>query len=176
MDIELLNTNGDVITRLQNVRNPEVNFNNVWKSQYNAAAWRGYIPPFQAEPSLAEVIADALIKIDEEAGKARLRYLTSAPGQEATYQEKYQDATNYIAAGTPADLTPFPWIAAESTATGKTATDAANAIIATRALWVTKGAMIEGERIKGKTDVRLAADPATARTIRNTTISNLTTM
>ena len=176
MDIELLDTNGDVITKLVRVKNPEGNFNTTWKDMYNAASWRGYIPPMMAEPSLAEVIATSLVMIDEGAGKVRMKYLTSVPGQESTYQEKAQDAANYKVDGYPVDTTLYPWVAAEAGATGTTPTVAADTILATKSLWVTKGAEIEGERMRGKTEVKLASTVTEALDIRNTTLRNFLMM
>lgn len=176
MDIELLNSAGDVITRIQNVRNPVENFNLTWKDMYNAASWRGYVPPFEAGPTLADVIAESLVMIDAGAGQIRTKYLTSVPGQETTYQEKVLDANAYKSAGYPADATPYPWISAEAAATGKTPTAVADYIIAVKALWIAKGSQIEGERMLGKTSVKNATTVAEALNIRNTTLRNLQAM
>ena len=45
---------------------------------------------------------------------ARARYITIAPGQDATYAAKYADAAAYAAAGYPADTSNYPWIEAEA--------------------------------------------------------------
>ncbi len=176
MDIELLNANGDVITRLSQVKNPEGNFNNIWKAMFGATSWRGYVPPMMAIPTLSDVITESLQMIDASAGKTRYKYITSVPGQDATYRAKRQDAEAYKAAGYPADATPYPWVSAEATATGNTPQVAADNILATVAAWTTKGSQIEGERIKGKTAVKLAATIPDALTIRNTTIRNIEAM
>ena len=90
-------------------------------------------------------------EIDNAAGRARLRYLTSVPGQDATYTAKYQQALAYVAAGYPADMTAFPWIAQEALRTGQTAQAAANTIKSTGDAWaLVIGPRIEGLRIGGK--------------------------
>jgi hypothetical protein len=176
MDIELLNSAGDVITRIQNVRQPEQNFNQVWKSMYNATSWRGYVPPLYTGPTLDEVIAESLTMIDAGAGQIRMKYFTSVPGQETSYQEKASDANAYKSAGYPSDITPYPWLASEVVATGKTAVQAADDILAAKALWTAKGSQIEGERMLGKTSVKNATTIAGALNIRNTTLRNLQVM
>ena len=90
-------------------------------------------------------------QIDAAAGRARARYLTTVPGQEATYTAKYAQAQAYIAAGYPADAAPYPWIAQESLRTGLTHTQAADRIKATGDIWANLvGPAIEGLRIGGK--------------------------
>lgn len=90
-------------------------------------------------------------EIDVAAGKARARYLTVAPGQEATYTAKYQQALAFIAADYPSDTAAYPWIAAESSATGLTPTQTADRIKATGDAWANMlGPAIEGARIGGK--------------------------
>lgn len=90
-------------------------------------------------------------EIDNAAGRARARYLTTVPGQEATYTAKYAQAQAYIAAGYPADTAPYPWIAQESMRSGLTATQAADRIKATGDGWSNIiGPSIEGLRIGGK--------------------------
>ena len=81
-------------------------------------------------------------------------------GQEATYVAKAQDADGYCAAGYPADTTGYPYIAAESAATGLTPAQTADRIIATRDAWQQLNAQIEATRIGAKDAARAAADDA----------------
>lgn len=90
-------------------------------------------------------------EIDAAAGRARSRYLTTVPGQEATYTAKYAQAQAYISAGYPADASPYPWIAQESMRSGLTPPQAADRIKATGDAWANViGPAIEGLRIGGK--------------------------
>ncbi len=90
-------------------------------------------------------------EIDNAAGRARSRYLTTVPGQEATYTAKYAQAQAYIAAGYPADTAGYSWVAQESLRTGLTPTQAADRIKATGDAWANIiGPAIEGLRIGGK--------------------------
>ena len=90
-------------------------------------------------------------EIDRAAGRARSRYLTTVPGQEATYTAKYAQAQAYIAAGYPADTAPYPWIAQESVRSGLTIKQTADRIKMTGDLWANiVGPAIEGLRIGGK--------------------------
>lgn len=108
-------------------------------------------------PSIEEVKKAALSAIDFEAGKARARYMTVAPGQEATYQLKVEEASAYIAAGRPADTTAYPMLVSEASARGMSVSQLADIIVATRARWVQLAAMIEAQRVSGKLAVEAAA-------------------
>ena len=110
---------------------------------------------------LADVQIEALVAIDDAAGRARTRYITDVPGQAATYLLKAQQADAYKATGYPVDLTEFPMIAAEMASSGMSGMDSANYIIATRDQWVVLAAEIEKQRLTGK----IAISNATIDTI-----------
>ena len=81
--------------------------------------------------------------VDVAAGEARQRYITTVPGQEITYELKRLQAEAHAAAGYPADLSPYPMIAAEQAARGGTAQAASDYILATSGAWVQLAANIE---------------------------------
>ena len=83
----------------------------------------------------------------------RLKYITPGSGQALTYQEKSEEATDFLAAGSPADLTPYPFIQAEINATHKDSDVAAKDILTAQSLWITKGALIEQYRLTAKIDI-----------------------
>lgn len=90
-------------------------------------------------------------EIDAAAGKARARYLTVAPGQEATYSAKYADAKAYVEAGYPDDATLFPWVKLEAARTNVTFTQAAMRIKQMGDFWnYDVGPRIESTRMGGK--------------------------
>lgn len=95
---------------------------------------------------LDDAKAAAISEVDALAGKKRMQYITTSPGQDVTYLSKLEDARAYVAAGYPQDSTPFVWIHAEATATGSTAQQTADFIIVTAELWSAVGAQIEGAR------------------------------
>jgi hypothetical protein len=116
-----------------------------------------------AEPSdLDKQKAESKRTVDEAAGEARERYATNAPLQDSVYIEKGKDADAFKAAGYPADETGFEFITAEKNATGKTATQACDDLIATGASWKVLAASIEELRIGYKTQIDAAADVQTA--------------
>lgn len=92
-------------------------------------------------------------EIDNISENQRLKYITGGVGQALTYQEKSEQASDYIVAGSPIDLTPYPFIQAEVNATGKDSTTAANDILSAQSLWISKGSSIEEYRIKAKIDL-----------------------
>lgn len=101
--------------------------------------------------------AQAKGEIDTFAGAARSRYITIAPGQEATYQLKANEAEAYVAAGRPEDTTDYPLLTAEANMRGVMVSELADMILSIRAQWVQKAAAIETIRLSGK----LAVDAAT---------------
>ena len=96
--------------------------------------------------------ASAAVAIDTAAGKARKRYITTSPGQDATYTAKYAEAQKYRDAGYPADLAGYPFISAESAPnSSRSPIDTADRIIGLGDAWGSViGPLIEGTRINGK--------------------------
>jgi len=109
-------------------------------------------------PTLGEVKAAALAAIDRAAGVARARYITIAPGQEATYLLKAQQAAAFKGAGYAGAVPGL--VQAEVDATGATPQEAADAILAEGAAWEFKAAQIESARRRGKVAAGNAADVA----------------
>lgn len=98
-----------------------------------------------------------LESIDEAAGVARLRYISSAPGQAETYMRKEAQARAWLAVGFAGPAPSF--IAAEATALGVTARSVAEEVIALADFWENgKGPQIEAARIGGKAAVRAASN------------------
>ncbi len=114
------------------------------------------------EEDLPTVLArkrdEGIFTIDDEAEQKRLAFITGGAGQAMVYQEKGEEATDFITAGYPADLTGYPFIQAEVTATGLTPTEAADGIVAQKAAWISIGAQIEQIRLAGKKDLMTAFD------------------
>jgi hypothetical protein len=110
--------------------------------------------------SLNDAKAAAISEVDALAGKKRMQYITTSPGQDVTYLAKLEDARAYVAAGYPQDSTPFVWIHAEATATGSTAQQTADFIIVTAGLWSAVGAQIEGARQGAKQAINAGQDVA----------------
>lgn len=131
-------------------------------------------------PTLAEAQASAHASIDAEAGAARARYITVAPGQEATYLTKETQARAYKAAGYPsASVASYPMVEAEALAIyGDTpaAADiqvACDGIIAQADAWITTAAQIERARIGGKRAVTAATTTAAGETARAAAVAEL---
>lgn len=127
-------------------------------------------------------------EVDSSAEKARLRYITNGAGQSMAYQEKSEEAADFIAAGyptgspqgspigsvgSPISLPGYPFIEAEVRATGKTAKQVADDIVAQKAAWVAVGALIEEVRLGGKKAIDEAIDSADIEDVKNDTIAIL---
>ena len=105
--------------------------------------------------SITDAAAPALDRIDQLAGKARLRYITSVPGQAETYTKKEEQARTWAATGFVGDAPSF--IAAEATALGRTPQSVATEIIGLADYWAnSKGPQIEACRRKWKVAVESA--------------------
>lgn len=123
------------------------------------SAWSNTAMAWIDPRTLAGAQAAALVRIDDAAGAARLRYITDVPGQQAVYLRKMEQAQAFAAGGYVGD--PPPYVASEAQATGATAQVAADTILAVAAYW--DGVLspaIEEARIGGKRNVESAATVA----------------
>ncbi len=126
-----------------------------WRWDFDAAEWT------EADP-LEVLIAEALIRIDEAAGAARLRYITAVPGQEVTYFTKAQQAREWLA---NPELTPGAYLQAEADALELSIQDAATLVVTIADRWMNElGPAIERERRRGKAAVAAATRPKQVRT------------
>lgn len=147
---------------------------NTDRQHYDVWLAAGNTPQPADEPTLAQLQVAYRTDIDGQANSTRQKYVTFIAAQDATYLQKYDEAKRYKAAGYPAGLTGYSWIAAETTATGKTSTAAADGIIAEGDYWnSTKGPDIERERRKGKLAVDAATTSADALTARDNALAAL---
>lgn len=116
------------------------------------------LPPPPA-PSLPDAVAAAEAAIDREAGAARVRFISTGAGQDATYMVKGLQAEAFRAAGYAGEVPPY--IAAEAAATGQSEKAAADSILTVRDAWNNLiGPAIEALRIGGKKRVREMPDVA----------------
>lgn len=122
-------------------------------------------------PTLAELQASAVRRIDAAAEATRLRYITGGAGQAATYMVKEQQAEAFKAAGYAGTVPGM--VQAEVDATGATAQQAADVILATRDAWVAKAVQIEDARRKGDVAVAVAADVAAVQAALSTALAAL---
>lgn len=125
------------------------------------------------EARLVAMSFNALAEVDQAAGTARLRYITSVPGQAETYQRKEQQAREWKAAGFTG--TPPVFVAAEAQALGQDPVDVANYIIDTADQWGNfNGPQIEATRRKWKVAIDLAGtDEAAIVAARDAGIAEL---
>ena len=104
---------------------------------------------------------EMLAHIDVKAGAVRSLYITVAPGQEATYIMKGQQAREYAAVSFGG--APPPLIAAEASAMGITAQAAAMNIMAMESQWSTLAGQIEYVRRSAKLAVEAAPSEEAAK-------------
>lgn len=117
----------------------------------------------------------AAASVDEAAGRARLRYITDVPGQQAVYMVKLAQALAYAdaAQGNPGATVP-PYIAAEAAATGQAALDVAQTVITLGAAWNEQiGPAIEGARLGGKAAVLAATTSQAVESARLAAVTAL---
>lgn len=119
----------------------------------DALAWA--LNPALLPTALAEAQTAAQAQVDAAAGRARLRYITDVPGQQATYQRKEQQAREWSVLGFPLPAPSF--IQAEADALGAHPQTVAQQVCALADYWAyVKGPEIEAARIAGKAAVRAA--------------------
>lgn len=167
-------TKTTIVIRLADSAHIPADSGNTDRQQYDAWLAAGNTPEPADEPTLAQLQVAYRTDIDSQANSTRQKYVTFIAAQDATYLQKYDEAKRYKAAGYPADLAGYSWIAAETTATGKNATAATDGIITEGDYWnTTKGPDIERERRKGKIAVDAATTAADALTARDNAITAL---
>lgn len=128
---------------------------------------------------IVEPIEQSIVRgeavIDDAAGRARLRYITDIPGQQATYTRKEQQAREWAAAGFTGAAPSF--IAAEAAALGIGAQLLAEQVIALADYWAeVKGPEIEAARIKHKAAIRAATTEADVRAVCELALAELGAM
>lgn len=127
--------------------------------------------------TLNDIKTNAKALVDQTSEHIRCKYITPGFGQSLAYQEKSEEAADFVASGyptgSPIDLSDYPFIQAEVNATGKTPQDAADDILAQKALWISKGASIEEVRLGGKKAIDDAPDEGDIITAKNAAISAL---
>ena len=106
--------------------------------------------------------------IDEAAGEARARYITTEPGQAETYLAKYKAAQEYMSLQIES-----PWLTQEAEALGLDVMQVALIIIDAHTHWELKGAEIEAARMQGKAAVKQAKTPRAAVDIANAACDKL---
>ena len=114
--------------------------------------------------------------IDIAAGAARGRFITTVPGQEATYQLKADEANAFIAANRPTDTTDYPMLSAEAEGRGVTVSALADEIVVIRALWLKAAAQIEKARVTGKGAIDAAQDDSDFEAVAQPYIGTLNAM
>jgi len=111
-----------------------------------------------AGPDINGLKTTACAEIDQTAGATRCKYITTSPGQEATYTEKARQCEAYKAAGYPATPDPIAhaYVIAEANAKSCSYQAACDAILAERDQWAVLGAKIEEARRKAKINISTA--------------------
>jgi hypothetical protein len=120
--------------------------------------------------SLEEAKESAVRRIDEEAEKTRLKYLTSGSGQAMEYTEVRNEAERYL-------LDPsgdFPFLQSDITAEyATTLAEAAENVLAATNLWKAIGSQIRDLRLSGKKAVSMALTQKEVAQIREAYIDQL---
>lgn len=129
-----------------------------------------------AEPvikTVEDTKIDALANIDATAGKVRLKYITTAPGQSEIYTEKTEEALDYISAIGTVDDSLYPFIVAEANASGITCMEASRLILSKKSQWINAAAKIEEVRRRGKIVVMSTDNIDDIHTVEQDVVSQL---
>ncbi|OMQ42081.1 hypothetical protein [Ensifer sp. 1H6] len=115
--------------------------------------------PAPVEPDLPAMRLDAITKIDRDAEKYRLNFITAGSGQTMAYQQKLTEARAALV-DPPALESDIPHIVAEAALDGVSVADKAAEIIATFEQWQVVSASIEAKRLGAKKAVAAAETAA----------------
>lgn len=147
------------VTRDDGANIPDAGGNRDWQ-EYQEWLAAGNTPDPSDIPSLSNLQVAACSAIDQAAGITRQKYITTSPGQEATYIEKARQCDAYVAAGYPDTPDPiaYSYVIAEQAARGGNTTyqQACDSILAERNQWSVLGAKIEEARRKAKIAINAA--------------------
>jgi len=115
------------------------------------------------EPSqIDQLKEDSKTEIDNCAGEARDRYVTTTKAQDAVYVLKEKEAEKYKGNGYPADLTGYPFVQADKNARNfNTGQEAADDILTLATNWTYLAAQIEEIRLGYKDQIDQSNDPDT---------------
>lgn len=124
-----------------------------------------------AYDTLADVKSVLSSRVDADAERVRLRYITPGVGQSMTYLEKHNQAIAVEAMGQQAanalseqDRTAqFPTLAASVGIEAATLWDCAQIVVQTYEAWAALSNQIERTRLMGKRSISLASDAAAAQ-------------
>lgn len=117
------------------------------------------LPPAPATtPSIADLRAAAIEALNTHVAATRRRYITDLPGQDGIYLAKEAEASAWLSAGKPADLTGYPLIAAEAGITAPTPWELVQLWLNLGALWRQAAAAIEHVRQTAYLAVATAAN------------------
>jgi hypothetical protein len=119
-------------------------------------------PPALIGADLERLRTDLKARIDVDAERQRLRYITGGSGQAMTYARKVEQARAAIADAEPTPES-YPLLAASIGIDGATVIDVANVVIGMNAAWEVIGSAIEQVRLSGKATVDAATDEASVR-------------
>lgn len=108
--------------------------------------------------SIETVRALAYIRIDADAERQRLKYITPGHGQAMVYSEKASEAVRF-AADTSPTLGNYPLLMAEVGLTADTIEDVVQTILSRRNLWLWIAAKIERARLQAKKLVNESDSP-----------------
>ncbi len=100
-------------------------------------------------------IKEALLQLGYAVDRAHKKHITYGFGQAMVYQEKADEATDYLAAGYPENISGYPLLNAEKEATGKSVIQVADGIIAKKSKWISTATKIEKIRLTAITKFKI---------------------
>lgn len=124
----------------------------------------GEVVEYEPPPPPLEDIKDTLkVRLDADAERERLKYITPGAGQAMTYQQKAAEAAACLADPDP-DPADYPLLAAEIGITGADLLDVATVVAGQHQAWRVIGSMIEAARLGGKAAIENATSAEDAQT------------
>lgn len=134
------------------------------------AAWPDMLPVYDYEEVTTEDVEQyrryALDQINYLAGQERLKLITNIPGQDMVYLQKEKEAEDYLLQDPePADLTDYPFLAAEVGITAATAIEVAELYAMQAEQFRIVGSALENARLGALLATETAEDGATIEAV-----------
>lgn len=143
-----------------------------WKYYRDNGSFR---PQAEQHILLETARIEARSEIDKAAGNARARYITTIPGQQEVYREKFDEAIDYLTNNDDSKYPDedYPLLLVETAIRGIDMRSFAEEIINLKKQWVKKMASIEDLRLSGKYGVESCETLTEINRLKSTYIHKL---
>ena len=143
----------EIIERILEKLESEVSSRNFFRNPTGLSSPQEEPIEEEIELTFDEYVDEAQHVVNAIVENARQVYFNVGPFQMMVYDEKFQEASDYIVDNMPENLSKYPFIQIEAEVTGKSGEEIANAIIDGRREWISFNVETEKKRLIAKHDL-----------------------